>query len=192
VVLQPSSPRSLASMVDELSCWRACEAPWPRLPLPPSASSMPESGILVAPSLPSARCSLARLLQRRATLLGFPLCMRAEHRQPPCCLPIHGRCSPDLVPWCCARAAGWSSASSLSTGFTRTELCGLAFSVLVTAPLSRLNLVSSVPPTVDLVVKHERFTFSPLHRHLLSKRKILGRFGGKEKKAHISLARCSK
>jgi hypothetical protein len=37
---------------------------------------------------------------------------------------------------CRSRAAGWSSTSSLSTGFTRTELCGLAFSVLVAAVIS--------------------------------------------------------
>jgi hypothetical protein len=68
----------------------------------------------------------------------------------------------------------------------------ITINLAVAASLSRLNSVSSVPPTVDLVVKHGHFTFSPLHRHLLSERKILGRFGGKEKKAHVSLARCPK
>jgi hypothetical protein len=43
--------------------------------------------------------SVPVVLTRCATLLGFPLCMRAEHHQPPCCLPIHGRRSPDLAPW---------------------------------------------------------------------------------------------
>jgi hypothetical protein len=43
--------------------------------------------------------SVPVVLTRCATLLGFPLCMRAEHHQPSCCLPIHGRRSPDLAPW---------------------------------------------------------------------------------------------
>lgn len=99
---------------------------------PVCAMSFPLPAAVATCDVPSAPV----VLTRRATLLDFPLCMRVEHHQPPCCLPIHGRRSPDLAPWCRARAAGWSSASSLSTGFTRTELCGLAFSVLVVAVIS--------------------------------------------------------